>query len=599
MIVRIDDDVEIKRNSVKTIITTECIIGDSAIEPVSGRILAYFFRDSLSENLRYGDRILMNSYMQRPDSTMNPYAFNYRKYLSQMGIHYTTWIGEGKWKIMERDKGNTLKAFALRLRNNIINILKTQLGEGEEYQVAAAIVAGYRTALESDLRQTFANAGAMHVMCVSGLHVGIIFLILSRLLKFLSDKKTLQRIIKVMVILLVIWLYAMLTGFSASVMRASAMFSFVAAGMLVQRKVPIYNSLAASALFLLIINPLFIYQVGFKLSYLAVIGIVALFPAIQKLFPAKGKFSIKIRDLIAVSIAAQIATAPVSIYYFNQFPNYFILTNIVAVPLAGLIIYTAIPSLIFSGVPIVNQLLSYMLGALMKILNGAVVFIDSLPGAVSNQLFISFFQMMLLYATIALLYHGYINRKHYYYKLTFITLILFFTMNSVHSIRQMHHKEMIYAYRTGDAIAFFSNGEGIILSNDTSETFRKQFTWTMSKYLSTHKISSTRFLSRDSALQTSDFLYTYPVIQYAGKRIVIWDGNWQVSQKDTMLIADYLFLENSPFVRFEELSKSFQNSVFVFTTNNKRNTVQIWEKIIEQNPHFNMYKSGAFRIKAE
>jgi competence protein ComEC len=599
LIVRIDDDVEIKTNSVKSIVKCENHIGDSSITISSEKILVYFYRDTLSEKLRYGDRLLINSYLQIPDEAMNPYAFNYRKYLLQQGITYTSWVGHDKWKILERDKGSKLKSFALQLRTSILDILRSQLGDNDEYMVAAAIVAGYRTALDSDLRQTFANAGAMHVMCVSGLHVGIIFIILSSLLKFLSDKKLFQRILKVILILAFIWFYALLTGFSASVLRASTMFSFVAAGMMVQRKIPIYNSLAASAFLLLLFNPVYIFQVGFQLSYLAVIGIVALFPHIQKLIPAKEKIFIKIRDLIAVSIAAQIATTPISLYYFNQFPNYFILTNIIVVPLAGFIIYTAIPALLFNNLQFAGDVFAWLLGVLMKIMNFSVRFIDSLPGAVSHHVFISFSQMFLLYAVILFAFHGIMSKKKILMSTSAAALLAFAFISSLHSIRQLHHHEIVYPYGAGNVIVFAENGKCEVLTGDTSQTFRKQFLWSMGKYLTIHKIRETVFVPRDSIIHSNSHLYHFPVVQFMDKRLLLWDDTWSAEQKKDNIQTDYVLLENNPFVRFDEMKEMFEGSVFVFTSANKRNIVNIWERLIKEYDleYVNMYKSGALVIK--
>ncbi len=600
-IVRIVDDVEIKTNSVKSIVQGENLVGDSTISAFSGKILVYFYRDSVSEQLQYGDRLIINSYLQLPDKAMNPYAFNYRKYLLQQGVTYTSWVGQGNWKILERNKGSRFKAFALRLRSDILDILRTQLGDNDEYKVAAAIVAGYRTALDADLRQTFANAGAMHVMCVSGLHVGIIFIILSSILKFLSDKKLLQRILKVLFILVVIWFYALLTGLSASVLRASTMFSFVAAGMLVQRKVPIYNSLAASAMLLLLINPAYIFQVGFQLSYFAVIGIVALFPHIQKLIPAKGKIFIKLRDLIAVSVAAQIATTPISLYYFNQFPNYFILTNIIVVPLAGFIIYTAIPALLLNQIHLVGDIFSIVLGFLMKIMNSSVRFIEGLPGSVSHHVFISFIQMVLLYAFILLAFHGYMNRKKLLITLSAVTLLLFAAISSTHTIRQLHHNEIVYPYGTGNAIVFAESSKCDVFTSDTSQTFKKQFLWSMGKYLTTHHIRKTTFIPRDSSINASTFIYQYPVICFHNKRLILWDGSWAPIRTEKNIKTDYVLLENNPFIKFDEMKELFDESVFVFTPANKKNIVSIWERMIKnyELEYINMYQTGALIIKKE
>jgi len=594
---KITDDVDIKENSVKTIVRTEAIISNNTTEILNKKILVYFHKDSLSQTLRYGDRIIFSAYLQQPDSGMNPEEFDYRKHLSNQGIYFTTWIGNKKFKIIERDAGNILIAKSIQLRNKILNILKSQLGESTEFQVAAAIVTGYRTSLDSDLRQAFSNSGAMHVMCVSGLHVGIIFLVLGYILKFLSDKKTFQRILKVIIILIFIWFYAMLTGFSASVLRATTMFSFVAMGMLVSRKIPVYNSLAASALFLLLLNPGYIYQVGFQLSYLAVIGIVALFPYVQKIIPAKGKFSSKIRDLAAVSIAAQIATTPISLYYFSQFPNYFLLTNIIVVPLAGLIIYTAIPAILLHSVPVIGNALSALLGYEMKLMNGTVNFVDQLPGSVSDYVFISFAQMLLLYMSIILLFHGFINKQKLLIRFGLLTGMAFTVLGSIHTITKMHHQDFIYPHNSGKTIIIAYQGKCTVISEDTTSDFQEKFKWKFKKYLTANQIDEIVFLPRDSVVTTNHFNFHFPVLVYNHSAMMFWDDSWKTDPStSTAFQPDFIIFENNPFLRFEDINVQFNTPFCVFTTNTKRNTVNVWEKLLKkhENKFVNIYKSGAF-----
>ncbi len=597
---RITDNVEVKQNSVKTIILPEYIVDDSTNFKVYGKILCYFEKDSITSNLKYGDRLIISTFLQLPQAEMNPYSFNYRKYLAQNGIGLTVWVGSENVKLLERDKGNPLIAFSLKLRNRILDILIEQLGDSDEYKVAAAIVTGYRASLDADLRATFSNSGAMHVMCVSGLHVGIIFLVLSFVFSFLSDKILWQRIVKVIIILTVIWFYALLTGFSASVMRASAMFSFVAAGMLAQRKVPVYNSLAASAMLLLLINPAFLFQPGFQLSYFAVIGIVALFTPIQRLIPAKGKILKWIRDLIAVSVAAQIATSPISMYYFNQFPNYFILTNIIVVPLAGLIIYTAIPALIFHHIPYAGDFFGWLLGLLMKFMNGSVRFIETLPESVSQHIFISFVQVLLLYAAVITAYHAFLNRKKALILTSSLCIVTFAGTGSIHKIMQMKHSEMIYPHGLGDAIVVADHGKCLVISSDTTNAFRTKFSRSFGKYITRYNLESPEFIHRDNVLKSGPFIFNYPVIQFKSTRMIIYDDKWQTEDGIQNIHPDYILFEKSPFVEFDRLKEEFGNSVFVFTTDNRKNTVNTWEKISEGKsiPHYNMFRSGAFILNS-
>ncbi len=598
LIVRIDDDVEVRQNSVKTIVKTYSVLTDSKAIEFRSRMMCYFQRDSSTEQLRYGDRLIIKTYINHPNEAMNPGSFDFRSYLALQGIHYTAWIGEGKWKILKRDEGNTFIAASIKYRNKVLQVLQKQLGDSDEYKVAAAIVTGYRAGLDSDLRQTFSNAGAMHVMCVSGLHVGIVFLIISFFLRFLNNNRLINRIIKVLIILIVIWFYAMLTGFSASVLRASTMFSFVALAMIVNRKVPIYNSLAASALFLLLINPMFIFQPGFQLSYLAVIGIVALFPYIQKIIPAgENKLITRLRDLIAVSIAAQIATAPISLYYFNQFPNYFIITNIIVVPLAGFIIYSAIPALMFANVSYAGDVFGFILGFLVKSMNVSVAFINNMPGSVTQNIYINFIQMLLIYAIIVLLFHGLIKNNKKLLTYAMVSLLLVLSLSSYHSVKKMNHVEMISPYGLGATYVFVENRKCIVITDDVDKEFERRFKNSMGKYLTENRIKEVEFLYRDQMIETGSFYYKYPFIQFLGNRILIYDKKWKISHDIDSMSVSHIFLEKSPFVKFDELSSQYGNPMFIYTSDNKKSTVNIWDRIVSDDvKSYNVVKSGAFLL---
>lgn len=600
-IVDIVNDVEIKKNSVKT--TAYCsgmILHDSLI-PCSAKILLYFAKDSMSESLHYGDRLIIQSRFDVPDSALNPYAFNYNEYLASMGIYRTAWVQNGNWSLLQTNCGNPLMAFAIKLRHTVLDILEENLGNNEEYQVASALVTGYRAELDADLRQTFANAGAMHVMCVSGLHVGIIFLILGWIFSFLSDKKQLQRILKVILIVLCIWFYAMITGFSASVMRAATMFSFVAIGMLFERKIPIYNSLAASALLLLCINPMFLYQAGFQLSYLAVIGIVAFFPLIKPLIPAKQKIIIRIRDLVAVSIAAQIATTPISLYYFNQFPNYFILSNIIAVPMAGIIIYTALPALILSWIPVVGEFIGTILGLQIQFLNFAIRTIEQLPGSISENLYVSGIQMLILYSGIFLFYQAVTSKRRLLMYPAGLAFFTYFIFGTVHIFANFSKREVIIPHLQSTSIIITEGNTCTVLTKDTSDIFQKQFQTTYKKYASIHHIDEINFISYDSTYQSNTVFYSRPFLQVHDQRFALWDGKWSVLDTTSCLASSYILIADNPFFDQQRIAQTFCSGKPVFSASNSKYKVLLWEKIWNHSlPNYiNIQKTGAFIIPLE
>lgn len=226
--------------------------------------------------------------------------------------------------------------------------------EGDEYSVAAAILLGYDDELPPELRQNYVTAGSMHVLCVSGLHVGIIFLVFSTILSFLDKYGAVFKILKFCILLLIMWTYAFIAGLAPSILRATIMISFIVIGKIIKRNGVIINSIAASAFVILAIEPEDLFNIGFQLSYAAVIGIVVLQRPIYNVFYIKNKILDKIWELTSVTLAAQFATAPFTIFYFNQFPLYFWLSNLFMTPLSTVVIIGGMIMLLVSFIPYLN-----------------------------------------------------------------------------------------------------------------------------------------------------------------------------------------------------------------------------------------------------
>jgi competence protein ComEC len=398
---RISEPVSEKTNSYQVVGKVTHIMTDSLVIETKGGILLYLEKDSDAVNLKYGDVILLSNNIQEIQPPKNPDAFNYKKFLSRQGIYHQAYRRTGNWHKSDSWDGNILIASAHKLREKALNALQKNNISGREFSVVSALLLGYREYLDEDLQREFAGAGAMHILCVSGLHVGIIFFALSLIFGFL-DKISRGRVIKLFLIVLLIWFYAAITGFSPSVLRASTMFSFVAIGQSFRRSTNIYNTLAASAVFLILLDPLIITRIGFQLSYIAVLSIVSLQPILYRQLHFRNKIASYIWAIVTVSLAAQIGTGPLALHYFNQFPNYFLLTNLIVIPLAWLIINTGILFFIFSPVPILSEFLGKILSMFVYFLHTSVRFVEAIPGSVSHDVFVSSVEAVLILAFISI-----------------------------------------------------------------------------------------------------------------------------------------------------------------------------------------------------
>jgi competence protein ComEC len=224
------------------------------------------------------------------------------------------------------------------LRDFFLTLIEQHVKTKDELAVASAIMLGYRDYMNADIVQAYASSGALHVLSVSGLHVGVLFLALQFLLQWM-DKYRQLKWVKVLLVLAVMFFYAVLTGLSPSVLRAVVMFSFFVIAKAINRDNNMYNVLGISCLLLLFWNPYLITEVGFKLSYLAVLGIVVLYPILQPLLTFKNKLLKGAWSITCLSIAAQIATFPISLYYFHQFPNLFLISNLIIIPASDFVLY--------------------------------------------------------------------------------------------------------------------------------------------------------------------------------------------------------------------------------------------------------------------
>ena len=378
----IEEPVE-KKNSFKVL--SKVISVDN--KPTIGKVLVYVEKNG--DTLRYGSRILTSAVPNEISTPSNPNQFDYKHYQNIRGVTHQVYLSSIDFTVLNGQWGNPVIKKINAFRSKLLSRLSNSQLYKNQFSVCSALLLGDKSEMSQELKQTFSEAGVIHVLAVSGLHVGIIFLLINKLLVFMSRTQVL-RIIKLLILLLCLWSYAFITSLSPSVMRAVTMFGFIAIANVMQRQTNIYNTLAASAFLLLILEPNMVFEVGFQLSYLAVLGIVSIYPIIYPLFVFKSKWTDTLWQLICVSIAAQIATFPLGIFYFHQFPNYFLVANILVLPLIPFIIYFGLSFLLlfdfyFLSEPIL-LILSFILDNLFLILSA----IQQLPHTISSFLYLHF-----------------------------------------------------------------------------------------------------------------------------------------------------------------------------------------------------------------
>lgn len=364
-------------------------------KPSNASVLIYHRSDS---TLMPG-QLLWTS--QAPDSIPGPIfpdEFDYRDFLARKGIHYRQFLGENA-QVIETKEDSYLEFLLPKIRRNLLSRIESSVSFESSRQIAAALLLGEKSSLDKEVRKAYSATGTMHILAVSGLHVGIIYAILFFPLRYWKLSATKKKIYLTGVIVL-IWCYALLTGFSPSVIRAATMFSFFTIGDMRKRKPSSWNLLGLSAMVMLIFDSDAYLEVGFQLSYLAVAGILALQPLIVRWWLPPNRFLEYFWQLAAVSIAAQLATFPLSVFYFHMFPVYFLVANLIVIPLSFLAMMAGIGLLLLGWIPGLDSGFGFLVNWIIFIQNWLTEFIQSLPGGNLDRLTISVLGMALVWVIL-------------------------------------------------------------------------------------------------------------------------------------------------------------------------------------------------------
>jgi len=388
---------EPKPRSLRNRIKITHIAVQSQLEEAEGEVIIYH-----QGHMAPGQVVAVKGSPQRVAPPNNPHEFDYAQFLSRQQIYHTHFVGKNMEVIGEVNE-MPINFFFVNLRHLIQQEMDRTISHPRARQIAQALLLGQKNNLDKEVSEAYSTAGAMHILAVSGLHVGIIygfFFLFFRPYKLGAYK----RMVYLTVVIFVIWTYAFLTGMSPSVMRSATMFTIVSLAQMRSSSPSIYNGLALSAVLLLLFDPNLIYAVGFQLSYAALTGILLFQPLLVNMWLPKNKIVNKGWEITTVGIAAQLATFPISAYYFHTFPTYFILSNLVAIPGAFFIMAIGIPFMILSLWPWIGEGLGLVLDYLIRILNGLIFFIHDLPSAKITSISLEPWEIAWYYGLLALIF---------------------------------------------------------------------------------------------------------------------------------------------------------------------------------------------------
>lgn len=351
----------------------------------AGKVLLYLQKDSMPMPVM-GDVLLVETQVRRGGKSGK---FDYGLYLRRQGIVGTCWALRRNWQLIGHEDDMGLKGLAKRSQYFLYQQYRKMGIEGQELGIISALTLGYREDLDKDVQRAFSASGAMHVLAVSGLHTGIVWgivmwiLTLGVLYKPLWEDKFRRWLLNISTIVL-IWAYTFLTGLSPSVMRSALMLTFWALSSLLEQQTSRWNPLLAAAVVILIVNPLALWSVSFQLSFAAVAGIMLFGSSMQQVVVSKGRVWQSVSGLLIVSLAAQLGTMPLTLHYFGQTSNYFALTNLIVVPMAGILLSLGFSTLAMSWCA-VGEWLGWATKWCTWLLNQAVQWIESLPYSTTHM----------------------------------------------------------------------------------------------------------------------------------------------------------------------------------------------------------------------
>ncbi|MBN8702095.1 MAG: ComEC family competence protein [Bacteroidetes bacterium] len=582
-----------KKSTIQVVGQIEEVFSEKGKSKTIGKALFYIENDSAPSSINYGDKLLIQAKLSLVNAPQNPDEFDYKQYLSYKNIFAQAYVKRDVVKLVSSNNGNTFITLSNKCRFYLLNEIQKNISSGDEFSVLSALLLGYENDLSPDLVKAYSSSGALHVLSVSGLHVAIIFIVFEFFLSLLPYFKRAVRF-RTIVLLLLLWGYAFITGLSPSVLRSATMLSFVIIGKSLDRKISVYNSLAASAFLLLIINPFLIMDVGFQLSYLAVLGIVMLHKNIYAWWIPDNWLVDKIWSLSVVSISAQLATFPLGLLYFHQFPNYFLVSNLFVIPISTIILYCGMFYLAVSPINAIAKPLAYILEQLTFALNQSVLMIDKLPYSIFENIHISILQTCLLYLGVIIVTTAIVLRKRTYLNYTVLVVLSFLVTVVVTKIQSARQKQLIvYAIKKYTAIDFVSGNRLFSYMNEV-EIGKSKMDFHINHHRNSLYVNAITPLVNDTIIQPVFKKHNF--IQFYNKRICIIDSTFSIPVNDVKVHLDLLVVSDNAQIDLKTIKRYFIFDTLILDSSNSLYYTNKWETVCKESgvKFYSVLKSGAY-----
>src|SRR5436190_10732963 len=580
-----------KTNSYKALATVIAARRNARSYSLCGNLIIYFAKESTVGQLDFGARMIFSKPLQEIKSASNPGGFDYKRYCLFQGITHQVFLKKKDFVVLRGRKSTVLAKILFPIRRKVLFILRKYIPGAKEQGLAEALLIGYKDDLDKSLVQSYTNTGVVHVIAISGLHLGLIYWLLIRLFQPLRKKK-ISKWLSPMMIIVGLWLFSLIAGAQPSVLRSAVMFTCIVLAECLSRKTSIYNSLAFSAFVLLCVNPFWLWDVGFQLSYSAVLSIVIFMKPIYNWVYIKNKVFDSIWKLNAISIAAQLLTTPFSIYHFHQFPTYFLLSNLVAVPLSSIIVLGEIFLCAVSMVPFIGFISGKILSWLISLMNFYIERVESFPYSLWEGLQINFAQATLIILMIAAFASWLLAKERFWVWPATMALLVFCVLRSVSLYRSDQQQTLIVynipKHQAIDVINgrnYFFIGDSELLANDFTRNIHLKPSHTL------YRVTPTD--------QFPNFFHANHFIEFGSKKILLADDDLALDSCSKRILVDVLVISKNPKIYLQKLSKTLEIRQVVFDGSASLGKIKYWIKDCDilHIPYHNVTEKGAFVMR--
>lgn len=549
-------------------------------KPVSGKLLLNIEKNTLVSPLKVDAIYSTKTNFIELNQPLNPHQFNYKNYLEKKYIYHQLFTNhQALFKVKTKDF--TCFGFANNIREYINQKLVAYQFKPNELAIINALLLGQRQAISKDIYSSYTKAGAIHILAVSGLHVGIILLFLNFIFKPLAHFKY-GKLFKTIIIISFLWCFALIAGLSASVTRAVTMFSILAIGMHLKRPTNIYNTLAISMFIILLFKPLFLFDVGFQLSYLAVFSIVAIDPHLYKLWHPKNKILRLYWHTLTVTLSAQFGILPLSLFYFHQFPGLFFLSNLIIIPFLGILLGLGILVILLAVLNLLPQYLVHIYGYIIEFMNNFIGWIALQERFLFKDIPFSLLYVFTSYMLIICSFRFLIKRHYHSLKLFLISILIFQSGFLLTKISQAKNTFVIF-HKSQHSMIGNSVSNKLILAHDFDS-----LTALNNKILKDYVVGNHLKVVEETKMK--------PIYLLGEKTLLIIDslGTYQVKR----FKPDYVLLTQSPKININRLIDSLRPKYIIADGSNYKTYLKHWKATCRKRkvPFHQTGKQGAFSI---